>query len=695
MVIFLFRGLTDGWRVVLTVLPKFYYKINDMLSLGHSGSGPVMFFDFLTRLYDIGGVVSVMALSSLFILMTLHGLEYSYFYEQLLASCLKSYLLLAYLAAAFAKKLRRLALSVLPAEALVIVAPFHNLLRRHPSIKCLVHREDGESEAKDDLKMEEQIVGNRNDSTGTDLPKKPGFDHFRDASGRSKSLKPEVDLKAKNMNLLYILLVPSATKIAKKIKLKFTKAWISFLRLPLPLNVYKELLVSFFKSPFLPAYLAAVFAEKLSQLALSVLPAGALVIVSPIHNLLRWHSSINCLVHRKDGESKTKDDLKMEEQIVGNRNDSTGMDLSKKPGFDHFCDASGMSKSLKPEVHLKVKSMNLLYILLVNVLSATKIAKKIELKCTKAWISFLRLPLPLDVYKEVLVSLHQAVIPHLSNSIMLCNFLTRSYNIGGVVSVMALSSLFILLKQHGLEYTYFYEKLSALLQPSIFITKHRAKFYELLVSCLKSPLLPAYLAAAFAKKLSRLALSVLQAGALVIVSPIHNLFRRHPSINCLVHRESSKRMSTRSLFYFHRGHLLLLLAFVLSDTVTMALGDKGIASYYTPPYERTDCYGVGSSQFPENKLFAAVGDKLWDLGAACGREYEVRCISKAQSGPGSCKPGSGTIRVKIVDNALSVESAAAAGPKQSVTGADLVLSQTAFEAIANPSMASINVEFKE
>ncbi|XP_056162926.1 uncharacterized protein LOC115681562 isoform X5 [Syzygium oleosum] len=617
MVIFLFRGLTDGWRVVLTVLPKFYYKINDMLSLGHSGSGPVMFFDFLTRLYDIGGVVSVMALSSLFILMTLHGLEYSYFYEQLLASCLKSYLLLAYLAAAFAKKLRRLALSVLPAEALVIVAPFHNLLRRHPSIKCLVHREDGESEAKDDLKMEEQIVGNRNDSTGTDLPKKPGFDHFRDASGRSKSLKPEVDLKAKNMNLLYILLVPSATKIAKKIKLKFTKAWISFLRLPLPLNVYKELLVSFFKSPFLPAYLAAVFAEKLSQLALSVLPAGALVIVSPIHNLLRWHSSINCLVHRKDGESKTKDDLKMEEQIVGNRNDSTGMDLSKKPGFDHFCDASGMSKSLKPEVHLKVKSMNLLYILLVNVLSATKIAKKIELKCTKAWISFLRLPLPLDVYKE------------------------------------------------------------------------------LLVSCLKSPLLPAYLAAAFAKKLSRLALSVLQAGALVIVSPIHNLFRRHPSINCLVHRESSKRMSTRSLFYFHRGHLLLLLAFVLSDTVTMALGDKGIASYYTPPYERTDCYGVGSSQFPENKLFAAVGDKLWDLGAACGREYEVRCISKAQSGPGSCKPGSGTIRVKIVDNALSVESAAAAGPKQSVTGADLVLSQTAFEAIANPSMASINVEFKE
>ena len=52
---------------------------------------------------------------------------------------------------------------------------------------------------------------------------------------------------------------------------------------------------------------------------------------------------------------------------------------------------------------------------------------------------------------------------------------------------------------------------------------------------MKSPLLPAYLAAAFAKKLSRLALSVPPSGALVIIALIHNLLRRHPSINCLVH----------------------------------------------------------------------------------------------------------------------------------------------------------------
>lgn len=70
---------------------------------------------------------------------------------------------------------------------------------------------------------------------------------------------------------------------------------------------------------------------------------------------------------------------------------------------------------------------------------------------------------------------------NLSCKLNFCSdFLTRSYDIGGVVSVMALSSLFILMTQHGLEYPNFYEKLYALLQPSIFIAKHRAKFFEVI-----------------------------------------------------------------------------------------------------------------------------------------------------------------------------------------------------------------------
>uniref|UniRef100_J3M0S6 CCAAT-binding factor domain-containing protein n=1 Tax=Oryza brachyantha TaxID=4533 RepID=J3M0S6_ORYBR len=169
--------------------------------------------------------------------------------------------------------------------------------------------------------------------------------------------------------------------------------------------------------------------------------------------------------------------------------------------------------------------------------SATYINKKLKSKLTKAWISFLKLPLPLDVYKEVLATIHQNVIPSMSNPAILCDFLTRSYDIGGVISVMALSGLFILMTQHGLEYPKFYDKLYALLTPAVFMAKHRAVFLQLLDACLKSSYLPAYLAAAFAKRLSRLTLSAPPAGVLIIIALIHNLLRRHPSINFLVHWE--------------------------------------------------------------------------------------------------------------------------------------------------------------
>lgn len=53
----------------------------------------------------------------------------------------------AYLVAAFAKRLARLALTA-PPTALLIMLPFiYNLLRRHPSCRLLLHKpgmEDGE-----------------------------------------------------------------------------------------------------------------------------------------------------------------------------------------------------------------------------------------------------------------------------------------------------------------------------------------------------------------------------------------------------------------------------------------------------------------------------------------------------------------------------------------------------------------------
>lgn len=165
--------------------------------------------------------------------------------------------------------------------------------------------------------------------------------------------------------------------------------------------------------------------------------------------------------------------------------------------------------------------------------------KKQRKRVGEAWLAFLRLPLPSDVYKKVLSQLHKRVIPFIPNPILLSDFLTNSYNVGGLISVMALNGLFILITKHGLEYPDFYNKLYALLEPSIFVAKHRARFFELVDTCLKSTHIPAYLAAAFAKKLGRLALSAPPAGALVVIAMIHNLLRRHPSINHLVQGDTA------------------------------------------------------------------------------------------------------------------------------------------------------------
>ena len=55
--------------------------------------------------------------------------------------------------------------------------------------------------------------------------------------------------------------------------------------------------------------------------------------------------------------------------------------------------------------------------------------------------------------------------------------------------------------------------------------RHRAEFLLLLDRCLASGLLPAYTAAAFAKRFARLALTAPPAGAIVCIAFIHNLVR--------------------------------------------------------------------------------------------------------------------------------------------------------------------------
>ncbi|XP_061658094.1 nucleolar complex protein 4 homolog isoform X2 [Syngnathoides biaculeatus] len=178
-----------------------------------------------------------------------------------------------------------------------------------------------------------------------------------------------------------------------------------------------------------------------------------------------------------------------------------------------------------------------------------KAAKLIEHKRTfeRMWLAFLKYKLPSNMYKKVLVILHDAILPHMSNPTLMIDFLTAAYDVGGAISLLALNGLFVLIHQHNLDYPDFYKKLYNLLDPSIFHVKYRARFFHLANLFLSSSHLPVYLVAAFAKRLARLALTAPPTALLIVLPFIYNLIRRHPSCRVLIHRPSSEDDTAEAL----------------------------------------------------------------------------------------------------------------------------------------------------
>ncbi|CAI5745181.1 unnamed protein product [Peronospora destructor] len=154
-----------------------------------------------------------------------------------------------------------------------------------------------------------------------------------------------------------------------------------------------------------------------------------------------------------------------------------------------------------------------------------------------AWIAVLRHKLPQAAYKKVLIQMPEEIMPHLLNPLLLADFLTDSYSIGGVTSLLALNSLFILIQDYNFDSPDFYNKLYALLDdPSLYAAKQRDRFFGLLNLFLSSTHLPAYTVAAFAKRLSRSALTAEPGAILRIIPMVYNLILRHKECVQLIHR---------------------------------------------------------------------------------------------------------------------------------------------------------------
>jgi len=106
------------------------------------------------------------------------------------------------------------------------------------------------------------------------------------------------------------------------------------------------------------------------------------------------------------------------------------------------------------------------------------------------------------------------------------------------IPLLALSGLFTLISEHNLDYPLFYHRLYSVLRPPLFHTPPAqcGRFLELVEVFLNSAMMPAYLAAAFAKRFARCALVAPPGAAIYICALTHGLLRRHAECKQMIHR---------------------------------------------------------------------------------------------------------------------------------------------------------------
>lgn len=158
----------------------------------------------------------------------------------------------------------------------------------------------------------------------------------------------------------------------------------------------------------------------------------------------------------------------------------------------------------------------------------------------EAWIAALRLPLPPDSLRRVLLALPRRILPVLSNTAALsfADFLLAATERGGATALLALEALFSLSQKHGLAVPRFYARVYALLgDASTPYARFRTRFFSLLDLVMSSVALPSYLVAAFAKRAARVSLTAPVGVALWALPFVYNLVKRHPVLLPLLHRE--------------------------------------------------------------------------------------------------------------------------------------------------------------
>uniref|UniRef100_A0A6B2L1L0 CCAAT-binding factor domain-containing protein n=1 Tax=Arcella intermedia TaxID=1963864 RepID=A0A6B2L1L0_9EUKA len=154
-------------------------------------ANPNVLMDWLMVCVSLGGEYAILAMHSLFLLITKHNLEYPRFYPKLYELLeakildvpyvskffslteifLKSPLLPSYMVAAFIKRMLRLCLISPTSPALMMLPLIYNLLINHPTTQVLIHRTMDKKDGVLQLDTQFKIQEDPYDPNETDLHK--------------------------------------------------------------------------------------------------------------------------------------------------------------------------------------------------------------------------------------------------------------------------------------------------------------------------------------------------------------------------------------------------------------------------------------------------------------------------------------------------------------------------------------------
>lgn len=174
---------------------------------------------------------------------------------------------------------------------------------------------------------------------------------------------------------------------------------------------------------------------------------------------------------------------------------------------------------------------------------------------TRLWLSVLTLPLTSTQHKAILKHIPDHVVGNLTNPLRLSDYLTSSYEKGGILSILSLESLLHLIIHHNLDYPNYFVSLFKLCTAETFNGKHKTSYMHLLHTSMRSTNVPSYLVAAFIKRFVDLGYSTASVNGHFFLEEIMWLMKNHPQCKMMIHRNQKTQEHHEQLNYILKNKM--------------------------------------------------------------------------------------------------------------------------------------------